>query len=86
MTAPQSLFLMNDKIVSEAAAKFAERLRRETNGDLKASVELAYRIALGRPPSPQERDNALTYIETSPGRLPGFAWLMFNLDEFFYVR
>jgi hypothetical protein len=86
VTAPQSLFLMNDKIVSEAAAKFGERLRRETNGDLKASVDLAYRVALGRPPSPPERDNALTYLERSPNRLAGLAWLIFNLDEFSYVR
>ncbi len=86
VTAPQSLFLMNDKIVSDAAAKFADRLRKESSGNLNTSIDLAYRIALGRSPSPSEKDNALTYIEKNPDRLKGFAWLVFNLDEFSYVR
>jgi Protein of unknown function (DUF1553)/Protein of unknown function (DUF1549) len=86
VTAPQSLFLMNDSIADEAAGKFAARLAKESNGDLTASIERGYRIALGRPPSPAEKDNALSYIENNPARLKGFAWMLFNLDEFSYVR
>ena len=44
------------------------------------------RLTLGRSPSPAENDRALTYIESDPARLKGFAWLLFNLDEFIYVR
>jgi hypothetical protein len=77
---------MNDSIADEAAGKFAARLAKESNGDLTASIERGYRIALGRPPSPAEKDNALSYIENNPARLKGFAWMLFNLDEFSYVR
>jgi hypothetical protein len=86
VTAPQSLFLMNDKLVTDAAARFAERLRKETGGDLAQSVDLGYRIVLARPPSPREKDAALTYVGGDAAQLKGFAWLLFNLDEFSYAR
>jgi hypothetical protein len=86
VTAPQSLFLMNDKLMAEASAKFAERLRKATHDDLKGAVDLAYRIALSRPPSPREEDNALSYLNNDAARLDKFTWLLFNLDEFSYVR
>ena len=66
--------------------KLAERLKKESGGDLKIAVDLGYKLTLGRPPSPPERDRALTYVENDPARLKGFAWLLFNMDEFIYVR
>jgi hypothetical protein len=86
VTAPQALFLMNSDVIDRASTKFAERLQKEAGGDLQASVDLAYRIALVRPPSPPEKERALTYLENNPARLKGFAWLLFNLDEFVYTR
>jgi hypothetical protein len=86
VTAPQSLFLMNDKLVTDAAAKFAERLRKESGGDVPHAVDLGYRIVLARPPSPVEKDAALTYVSGDPAQLKGFTWLLFNLDEFSYAR
>ena len=44
------------------------------------------RLTAGRPPSSSEKDRALSYIENDPSRLKGFAWLLYNLDEFIYVR
>jgi hypothetical protein len=41
---------------------------------------------LGRAPSGSELDYALTYIENDPKRLKDLAWLLYNLDEFIYVR
>jgi hypothetical protein len=41
---------------------------------------------LSRPPSGIEKDRALSYIESDPARLKGFAWLLYNLDEFIYIR
>ncbi len=49
-------------------------------------MNLAYREALGRKPTGTELDRALTYIKSDPARVKGFAWLLFNLDEFVYVR
>ncbi len=86
VTAPQGLFLMNSEVIDRAAGKFAERLKRESGADLGAAVDLGYRVAVARPPSERERDAALAYLQGDAGRLKGFAWLLFNLDEFLYVR
>ena len=40
----------------------------------------------GRPPAPAEKDRSLSYIQDDPARLKGFAWLLYNLDEFIYIR
>jgi hypothetical protein len=86
VTAPQSLFLMNDKLVTDAAAKFADRLRKESGGDLGRAIDVGYRVAIARSPSAREKDTALTYLNGKPEQLNGFAWLLFNLDEFSYAR
>ncbi len=86
VTAPQSLFLMNDKLVTDAAVKFADRLRKESGGDLNRAIDLGYRVAIARTPSAREKDGALTYLNSDPSQLKGFAWLLFNLDEFSYAR
>ncbi len=86
VTAPQSLFLMNDDMIETASAKLAERLRKESGGDLGSAVNLGFRIAIGRPPSPQEKDEALGAVQNDPARLKDLAWLLLNLDEFIYVR
>ena len=86
VTAPQALFLMNSEVIDGATAKFAERLKRESGGDLGAAVDLGYRVAVARPPSGSERDVALAYLQGDAGRLKGLAWLLFNLDEFLYAR
>jgi len=51
----QALNLMNDVTYVEASRKFAERMLREGGAD---PVGFAWRTALGRLPSPQERDAA----------------------------
>ncbi len=86
VTAPQGLFMMNSEEIEGASVKLAERLQKESGGDLKAAVDLGYWRTFGRPPSATEKDRALSYIENDPARLKGFAWLLYNLDEFIYVR
>ncbi|MFO0967726.1 MAG: DUF1549 and DUF1553 domain-containing protein [Gemmataceae bacterium] len=86
ITAPQALFLMNSAVVEKATARFAERLKAAAGKDLGAAVDLGYRMALARSPSVTERERALRYIDGDPDRLTGFAWLLFNLDEFVFVR
>ena len=53
---------------------------------MPAAVDLGYRITLARPPSTAERERALNFLDNDPARLKNFAWLLFNLDEFIYVR
>ena len=86
VTAPQALFMMNSQEIENASTKVAERLKKESGGDIQAAVSLAYRITLGRAPSASEKDHALTYVENDPARLKGLAWLLFNLDEFVYIQ
>jgi len=86
VTAPQGLFMMNSDQIETASAKLAERLRKESGGNLQSAVNLGYRLTVARPPSAPEKDRALTYLAGDPARLKGFAWLLYNLDEFIYVR
>jgi hypothetical protein len=86
VTAPQGLFMMNSPEIEKATTMFAERLKQECAGDLGKAVDLAYRIALSRPPSPSEKESALTYVAANSERLKNLAWLIFNLDEFIYVQ
>jgi hypothetical protein len=86
VTAPQALFLMNSLEIEEASAAVAVRLQKETNGDLPSAVDLAYLVTLARPPSAEEKSVALAYLENDAARLKNLSWLLFNLDEFIYVR
>jgi hypothetical protein len=86
VTAPQALFTMNNDLIEKESEKFAERLLSESSGDLRGAVTLAYRTTLGRAPSGVELDKALTYIGDDKSRVKGLGWLLFNLDEFIYVR
>ena len=86
VTAPQGLFMMNSPEIENASTMFAERLQKESSGDLSVAVDLGYRIALSRPPTPSEKDQSLSYIGNDPNRLKNLAWLILNLDEFVYVQ
>ena len=86
VTAPQGLFMMNSPEIEKATTMFADRLKKESEGDLNKAVDLAYRIALSRPPSAGEKETAQAYLGGDPGRLKNLAWLIFNLDEFIYVQ
>ncbi|QEH36090.1 hypothetical protein OJF2_46500 [Aquisphaera giovannonii] len=86
ITPPQALFLMNGEAIERATERFAKRIEDESGGDLAAAVDLAYRLAVARPPSPTERERSLAYLDRDPARLKGLAWLLLNLDEFLFVR
>jgi hypothetical protein len=53
--APQALYLMNNGMIQRLAEDFAGRVRREAGPDPARQVEQVYRIALGRPPSDEEK-------------------------------
>jgi hypothetical protein len=86
VTAPQGLFMMNSTDIDKASTTFAERIKKESAGDTGKAVDLAYRLTLSRPPTASEAEQSLAYIGNDPTRLKNFAWVMFNLDEFIYVR
>ncbi len=58
--APQALSLFNGDFVNEQARYFAGRLQREADPELRDQIELAWRLALCRPPTTTE----ITAMET----------------------
>jgi len=86
VTAPQALFTMNNALVEKESEKLAGAVLKDAAGDLRTAVNLAYERTLSRKPIGSELDYALTYVEHDPARMKELAWLLFNLDEFIYVR
>jgi len=86
VTAPQALFMMNNELIAKESVRLAHRVLKQSAGIIPLAVTFAYRTTLGRPPSAPEVRQALAYIENNPRRLDGFSWMLFNLDEFVYVR
>ena len=86
VTAPQALFMMNNDLIEKESGRLARRVYKQSAGNLPAAVTLAYRTTVGRPPTARETRQALSYLGSNPDRLKGFTWMLFNLDEFLYVR
>jgi hypothetical protein len=81
--APQALELLNGSLSNELAQRFAERLRRESGGDPLRFIDRAYQLALNRPPTSEELQRSLTFLQDQPPR--EFALALFNLNAFLYV-
>ncbi len=82
--ATQALTLMNNEFVLNQARVFADRLERAAPGDVDRQVDLAYRIALTRPPAPDEAEIARDLV--SAQSLVDLTHVMLNLNEFLYLR
>jgi hypothetical protein len=61
-TAPQALTSLNSAFWHDQAGRFADRLRQESGVDSRAQVELAFRLALSRPPSDSECRDSLAFL------------------------
>jgi hypothetical protein len=79
----QALTLLNNPFVLDQAGRLADRVSRETS-DPYSQIDLAYRIALGRPAAEQEITVAMDLIRKQS--LAAFAHVLLNLDEFMYMR
>jgi len=86
VTAPQALFMLNSPLTENAAQQFAQRLIEASANDFAQAVELGYKTALCRSPSPIEKQQALEYLAEDPSLLQDFAWSLLNLTEFIYVK
>jgi len=60
--APQSLMLMNDVFVLAQSQHFAERLRGEAPGDVRAQITRAWRLLYSTEPTAAEMNECLTYL------------------------
>ncbi len=81
-TATQALALLNAEETMTAAKALADRLTREAKTE-EARVTLAYRLTLGRAPSPKEMDRAKAFLKDSP--LSELCRALFNVNEFVYL-
>jgi hypothetical protein len=80
----QALALMNDAFVVRQAKLFAERVKEAAPGDSARQIDLAYRIALSRPPREDEAQLAADFLRKRT--LADFTNVLLNLNEFVYVR
>jgi hypothetical protein len=80
----QALMLLNDEFVLRQADLFAQRVREAEPHDTDRQIDLTYRIAISRPPTPEEREIARDYLKSHS--LAGFAHVVLNLNEFVYLR
>jgi hypothetical protein len=60
--APQALYLLNDPFVRQQAQVLAQRLLGRTEHDDTGRLDLAYRLAVGRPATAKEIERAKRYI------------------------
>lgn len=89
VTPNQALTMLNSPLILRQADEFAARVRREAGEQPEKQVDRAFRLALGRPPSPAERRVSREYLRRAPGerdRLADFCHSLLNLSEFVYVE
>jgi hypothetical protein len=82
ITALQALALLNDAFIVAQSRHFAERLRAMSD-DPRRRVEIAYALAIGRPPRPGECDAMIDYV--GKHGLANACRLLFNTNEFAFI-
>ena len=80
----QALTLLNNPFVLRHARMFADRVKQEAGDDPAKQIDLAYRIALTRPPTDAELTIALDSLKRQT--LVDLTDVLFNLNEFVYMR
>ena len=102
-TTPSSAaFMLNAPFVWEQAERFAQRVRERAGVDPGLQIESAYRIALSRPPTVEEREIGLSFLgqrrtggleagdkpgsSNTPSPLVQYCHAVMSLNEFIYVH
>ena len=83
-TAPQALFLMNNQFVADAAERLADRLQTEPQlANDEARLDRLWLSLLGRPPEPDELDEARSFLGRASW--PKLVHALFATNEFMYL-
>ena len=80
----QALTLLNDEFVLRQAQLFADRVKKEAGDDPARQIDLAYRVALTRPPTAAELAAALSVVKDQS--LVDLTDVLLNVNEFVYLR
>ncbi len=80
----QALTLMHNGFVLAQSRRLGERIAREAPAERARQIELAYEIALSRPPTEEERRLGMDFLERHT--LADLAHVLVNLNEFIYLR
>jgi Protein of unknown function (DUF1553)/Protein of unknown function (DUF1549)/Planctomycete cytochrome C len=89
----QALGLLNGEFSNDQAGAFAERLQKESPGDLQAQVRLALRLTTSRTPTDSEVKKDVDFIRTQRDKfklnefdaLKRYCLLAMNANEFVYL-
>jgi cytochrome c553 len=86
----QYLFMMNSPFMRQRAKSLVERLNRETR-DERARIDLAYRLLYCRPPTVEETQQGLAYVQADSGspaadRWQRYAQVLISANEFLFVQ
>ena len=84
ITPLQALSLLNSPFANRQAAFFADRVKREAGAELAARIDLAFRLACGRAPKPNEQ-RVLQQLAQNHG-LEQACRVLFNSSDFLYLR
>ena len=82
LSALQALALLNNGFMLTQSRHFAERVQRETP-ELAAQIDRAHKLALGRAPTPAERDRLIAFAKANG--LPNLCRVLLNLNEFTFI-
>ncbi|RMF36931.1 MAG: DUF1553 domain-containing protein, partial [Planctomycetota bacterium] len=83
-TPSQKLFLMNSPFMARNAERIAERVRSQSDS-VAETVEAAFRLLLGRPPSAEETQAAIEYLQPDGGNLPQLVHGILLTNEMYFI-
>ncbi len=88
VTPLQALAMYNGRFANEEATYFAARVRKEACESAAPQIQLAFKIALGREPTPEESQRMEALAASSPvgEGLPAVCRVLLNANEFVYVE
>ncbi|SIO64949.1 Planctomycete cytochrome C [Singulisphaera sp. GP187] len=69
----QSLSLLNSDFVLARSRALAKRLEREAGPNAEGKIAHAFLVAVGRPPTEEERVAAMRFVDAQPAHYPGQA-------------
>jgi hypothetical protein len=89
----QALGMLNGEFSNEQAVAFAERLRKESPGDVAAQVRRAIRLTTNRQPSDEEVNKDVAFVRnlqakyglTDGAAMRQYCLLALNTNEFIYL-